>query len=158
MPVKERPRISTEASMKIAALALSVSLLALQTVQAQETKHTMFGTWGVDLAAMDRSVKPGDDFFMYVNGTWYKSAVIPPDRSSTGSFQDLRILSEKRMQEIAASLDAKPRKDLTAEEGKLRDLYDAYMDQTQIDSLGLAPARKDLDRIAHLKTLKDVAR
>jgi putative endopeptidase len=144
--------------MKSVALALSVSLFALQGAQAQETKHPAFGTWGVDLAAMDHRVKPGDDYFMYVNGNWYKTAVIPPDRSSTGSFQDLRILSEKRMQEIAASLDAKPRKDLTAEEGKLRDLYDAYMDQTQIDSRGLAPARKDLDRIAHLKTLKDVAR
>src|SRR3954454_3633424 len=143
--------------MKSVALALSVSLFALQGAEAQETKHPAFGTWGVDLAAMDHRVKPGDDYFMYVNGNWYKTAVIPPDRSSTGSFQDLRILSEKRMQEIAASLDAKPRKDLTAEEGKLRDLYDAYMDQTQIDSRGLAPAKKDLAYLAKLKTAQDVA-
>ena len=48
---------------------------------------------------MDKSVKPGDNFFHYVNGNWLKTAVIPPDRSQTGSFQDLQILSEKRMRD-----------------------------------------------------------
>ena len=43
---------------------------------------------------MDKSVKPGDNFFLYVNGNWLKTAAIPPDRSQTGSFQDLQILSE----------------------------------------------------------------
>ncbi|HWA31489.1 MAG TPA: M13 family metallopeptidase [Rhizomicrobium sp.] len=119
--------------------------------------HTQYGTWGVDLSAMDKSVKPGDNFFMYVNGTWYKDAVIPADRSSTGSFQNLRILSEKRMLEIAASLDSKPYDQLTDEEKKLRDLYDAFNDQKQIDANGLTPAKPDLDYIAGLKTLDDVA-
>jgi len=119
--------------------------------------HTQYGTWGVDLGGMDKSVRPGDNFFMFVNGTWYKSAVIPPDRASTGSFQNLRILSETRMNEIAASLDAKPYEQLTDDEKKLRDLYDAFLDQKQIDAKGLAPAKKDLSYIAGLKTLDEVA-
>jgi putative endopeptidase len=119
---------------------------------------TQYGTWGVDLAARDLAVKPGDDFFLYANGSWFKSAVIPPDRSSTGSFQNLRITSEKRMIEIAASLDAKPYDQLSDEEKKLRDLYDAYMDQTQIEANGLTPAQHDLDAFARLKTKADVAR
>src|SRR3569623_3531060 len=52
--------------------------------------HTQYGTWGVDLSAMDKSVQPGDNFFSYVNGNWYKQAVIPADRSSIGSFIPLR--------------------------------------------------------------------
>jgi putative endopeptidase len=143
--------------MRTAILALSVSLLALQASQAQDAKRTAYGTWGVDLAAMDHSVKPGDDYFLYVNGSWYKTAVIPPDRASTGSFQDLRILSEKRMQDIAASLDAKPANELSPEERKLRDFYDAFIDQKQIDARGLTPAKTDINRIAKLKTLQDVA-
>ncbi|HEX4532586.1 MAG TPA: hypothetical protein VH000_00020, partial [Rhizomicrobium sp.] len=91
------------------ALACAISASA----SADPATHTTYGTWGVDLTGMDKTVKPGDDFFMFVNGTWYKSAVIPPDRSSTGAFQNLRILSEQRMQEIAASLDAKPYDQLT---------------------------------------------
>ncbi len=142
--------------MKSALLLAAASAIAVTAALASPTGKTMYGTWGVDLSATDNSVRPGNDFFMHVNGTWYKTAVIPPDRSSTGSFQDLRILSEKRMQEIAASLDAKPPKQLTAEERKLRDLYDAFMDQKQIDARGLSPARKDLDYIASLKTLDDV--
>ena len=122
-----------------------------------DAPKTEYGTWGFDTAAMDKSVKPGDDFFQYANGTWYKTAEIPPDRASTGSFQNLRILSEKRMQEIAASLDAKPYDRLTGEEKKLHDLYDAFMDEKQIDAKGMKPAKTDLDMIAHLKTLDDVA-
>jgi putative endopeptidase len=146
-----RRRIITLAGL---ACAASVATLAYAQTQAG---HTQYGTWGVDTAAIDNSVKPGDDFFMHVNGNWYKTAVIPPDRASTGSFQDLRILSEKRMNEIAASLDAKPYDQLTDEEKKLRDLYDAFMDQKQIDSRGLDPAKKDLSYIASLKTPEDVA-
>src|SRR6201996_2087267 len=140
----------------LAGLACAASVATLAYAQSQ-TGHTQYGTWGVDTAAIDNSVKPGDDFFMHVNGNWYKAAVIPPDRSSTGSFQDLRIQSEKRMVEIAASLDAKPYDQLSDEEKKLRDLYDAYMDQKQIESRGLEPIKKDLAYIAGLKTPEDVA-
>jgi putative endopeptidase len=122
-----------------------------------DAPKTEYGTWGFDTAAMDKSVKPGDDFFSYANGSWYKTAVIPPDRSSTGSFQNLRILSEKRMQEIAASLDAKDYGSLNDEEKKLRDLYDAYVDQAALDKKGIAAAKPDLDMIAGLKTHEDVA-
>jgi putative endopeptidase len=127
------------------------------TVVAAPAPKTEFGTWGVDLAARDLSVKPGDDFFMYANGTWYKNAVIPADRSSTGSFQNLRITSEKRMIEIAGSLDAKPVDQLSPEEKKLRDLYDAYMDTAQIEANGLKPVQHDLDFFSKLKTKADVA-
>src|SRR5207237_866745 len=127
----------TENMMKRALFLVAASALAVTAAMAATGGKTMYGTWGVDLAARDLSVKPGDDFFMHVNGNWYKTAVIPPDRASTGSFQDLRILSEKRMQEIAASLDAKPRNQLSVEERKLRDFYDAFMDQQQIDARGL---------------------
>ncbi len=116
------------------------------------------GKWGVDLSAIDASIKPGDNFFQYVNGNWLKTAVIPPDRSSTGAFQNLRIESEQKLKTIVATLEAKPVDQLSPDERKLRDLYDAFEDQTQIDSRGLKPVQDDLDMIAHLKTLADVAR
>jgi len=116
------------------------------------------GKWGVDLADMDKSVKPGDDFFEYVNGNWLKTAEILPDRSSTGSFQDLRIHSEDQLKDIVATLEKTPHDQLTPEQQKLRDLYDAFEDQQQIDSRGLSPVQKDLDYLSHLKTKADVAR
>jgi putative endopeptidase len=142
--------------------AFAVSALALTgllaTADAQPAAKPTFGAWGVDLSGMDKSVKPGDDFFDYANGTWFKTAVIPADRTSTGSFQDLQILSEKRMKDIVAGLEAKPYAQLTDEQKKIRDLYDAFMDTAQIEKRGLAPAKKDLARFASLKTADDVAR
>ncbi|HEX4301682.1 MAG TPA: M13 family metallopeptidase [Rhizomicrobium sp.] len=116
------------------------------------------GAWGVDLTAMDRSVKPGDDFFMFVNGSWMKTAVIPPERSSIGAFQQLRILSETRMKDMIKELQAKPYASLSPEDKKLRDLYEAFVNTDQIEANGLKPAEADLAYIAHIEDLDGVAR
>ena len=152
--------------MRRSLFALAGFVLAIGTVAGSATAEqaaapapkASLGTWGVELSGIDKSVKPGDNFFSFVNGTWFKTAQIPADRSSTGSFQDLRILSETRMREIVNGLDARPYDQLSPEERKLRDLYDAFVDTKQIEDRGLAPVKPDLARIAAVKTLKDVAR
>ena len=88
------------------------ALLAATPVLAQTAPK--FGKWGVDLTSLDPSVKPGDNFFLHVNGGWLKTAQIPADRSQTGSFQDLQILSEKRLKTIVADLEKTPDQQLTA--------------------------------------------
>ncbi|MBU6443083.1 MAG: M13 family metallopeptidase [Alphaproteobacteria bacterium] len=138
--------------------ACATTTVPPQKPAAPPAPKATLGQWGVDLSDMDRSVKPGNNFFDYVNGTWLKTAAIPADRSSTGSFQDLAILSEDRMKAIVATLAAKPYDQLTPDEKKLRDLYDAFLDQKQIDSRGLEPVKADLGYLAHLKTHRDVAR
>jgi putative endopeptidase len=137
--------------------ALVLAALACASPAAAQSSNPAFGAWGVDLTAMDRSVKPGDDFFLYVNGNWIKTAVIPPDRTSTGAFQDLEILSENRMKSLVGELESKPRDQLDAEGKQLRDLYDAFEDTAGIEAAGLKPAQKDLRYFASLKTLDDVA-
>ena len=132
------------------------ALLVVTPVLAQSTPK--FGQWGVDLTSLDKAVKPGDDFFLYVNGGWLKSAEIPADRSQTGSFQDLQILSEERLKTIVADLKKMPDNRLSVEQRKLRDLYDAFVDTNAIESRGLLSVQKDLDYLANLKTLDDVAR
>ena len=139
----------------LSALALVV---ACSTGAFAESAKPSFGTWGVDLSAMDRSIKPGDDFFLYTYGNWLKAAVIPPDRASTGSFQDLQILSENRMKEIVAGLEQHNYADLNPEERKIRNFYDAYMDKKQIEARGIAPAKKDLDYFSRVRNYEDVAR
>jgi predicted metalloendopeptidase len=120
-------------------------------------KKPFFGNWGVDLAGMDRSVKPGDDFFRYVNGAWYDKAVIPADRTSTGSFLDLDIQSEDRVRGMMAELEARKDK-LSPEDKRVYDLYHSYADSARIEQLGLKPAEKDLQQIASVKSLDDVRR
>ncbi|MEI9989363.1 MAG: M13 family metallopeptidase [Rhizomicrobium sp.] len=117
-----------------------------------------FGAWGVDLTGMDKTVKPGDDFFEYANGNWFKRTEIPADRTSTGSFQNLQILSETRMKELIAGLEARGYATLSPEEKQIRDLYDAFIDTADIETRGLAPAKPDLARIAALQSPEDVAK
>ena len=137
------------------------SLLVLPAVapsaMAQANKPR-FGTFGVDLTSMDKTVKPGDSFYDYVNGTWAKTAVIPADRSRAGSFSDLQIQSEVQMRAIIDDLEKKPLTALNGDERKLRDLYDAFEDTAAIEKNGLRPIQKDLDYLNGLQTLDDVAR
>src|SRR5579863_2370024 len=146
--------LSGEKSMSRILAFLCGALLAATPVLAQSAPK--FGKWGVDLTSLDASVKPGDNFFLHVNGGWLKTAQIPADRSSTGSFQDLQILSEERLKTIVADLEKTPEQRLSEEERKLRDLYDAFVDTDAIEARGLAPVRADLDYLEHLKTLDDV--
>ena len=119
--------------------------------------HAVLGTWGVDLSGMDKTVKPGDDFFRYVNGAWFATAEIPPDRTTTGSFVQLDIQSETRVRGILTELEAR-RANLSPEEKQVRDLYASYVDTDRVERLGLDPARRDLATIAGLRTHEDVAR
>ncbi|HEY0302303.1 MAG TPA: M13-type metalloendopeptidase, partial [Rhizomicrobium sp.] len=115
------------------------------------------GAWGFDLSGMDTSVKPGDDFFEYANGAWFRRTEIPADRSSIGSFQQLRILSEQRMKDLIAALRAKDPAARTPEETQIVDLYDAFTDTAAIEARGLDPIKPALARIAALTSLDALA-
>ena len=120
--------------------------------------HAAVPPWGVDLGDMNKDVKPGDDFFLYANGTWVKTSVIAPDRSYNGVNYELNKQNEERLKSIVAELQSRDPATLSAEEKKLRAFYGAFADEKRIEAQGLAPAQSDLNRIVHLKTEADVAR
>lgn len=102
---------------------------------------------GIDESAIDRSVKPGDDFFRFANGSWIKTAEIPPDRSSLGIFQGIASDVAKRNAELitdAAKLN-------TPDAKMVADYYAAYMDEAAIESHGLDPIKGELADIAAIK-------
>jgi len=111
---------------------------------------------GVDLAGIDHSLKPGDDFDGYANGTWRKTAVIPADRASTGIFLQVFEKAEQRNAELikAAAANKAP---TGSNERKIADYYAAYMDQASIDAHGLRPLRPQLRRIDAIRTRSDLA-
>src|SRR5258706_9077559 len=87
----------------------------------------------------------------------FDKAVIPPDRTSTGSFLDLDIQSEDQVRAILSDLEAPPNS-LTPDEKRFRDLYHNYVDSARVEQVGLKPAEKDMQTIAAIKTTDDVAR
>jgi putative endopeptidase len=140
--------------MKKAAILLPGLLAA--ALLAADAPAPLIPPWGLYLGYIDHSVRPGDDFYAYANGLWLKTATIAPDRFSAGAWLESNERADERLRAIVAGLHT--RADLTSEEQKLRDLYDAYTDTVRIETEGLGPLREALARIAAARTLEDIAR
>jgi endothelin-converting enzyme/putative endopeptidase len=130
---------------KFALLAFAGFIAAATPLAAQGAKP-VFGTWGYDSTAMDRSVKPGDDFFAFVNGEWAKRTQIAPDRTFVGIDSVLNDQIEKDVRALVEGAAASSTGDRTAQQ--VGDYYASWMDQAAIDAKGLAPAKPWLDEIA----------
>ncbi len=122
-----------------------------------ETKTPAFGTWGVDLSARDETVKPGDDFFRYVNGTWLDNNEIPAERTSYGMGLIVHERAQKRVRDIIEELSAQSGAKGTPEQ-KVGDYYASWMDTQTVNKLGISPLRPDLDRIAAISELSGLTR
>ena len=114
------------------------------------------GSWGIDLAGMDRSVKPGDDFFAYVNGNWAKTTPIPADRSSYGAFAVLRDLSEARLRQLVESYPAGDPA-TGGDQAKVAALYRSFMDEEAAERQDAIPLLARIAPIYQAKTREDLA-
>jgi len=141
-------------SAVLAAAVLSAASLAVAGL-AQDVSGPQ--THGIVVANMDRSVKPGDDFFRYANGDWIKRAEIPPDRPSLNVFARLTDLSNKRTADLIEEL-AKSNSPVGSGPRKVTDLYNSYMNDAAIEAKGLAPIRPHLDAIAAIRNQHQLAR
>jgi putative endopeptidase len=145
-----------------AALALAVSAVALatpalaQSAAAADSKPQL-GDWGVDVQGMDLSVKPGDDFYKFVNGQWDAKTEIPADRSSWGGFAVLRDLSDQRTRAIIEE-SAKQNAPAGTVAQKVGDFYASFMDEAAIEARGMEPVKPMLAKIDGLTSRDDLAR
>ncbi|TAL83280.1 MAG: M13 family peptidase [Rhodanobacter sp.] len=111
---------------------------------------------GIDLAYMDKAVKPGDNFFDYANGDWLKTATIPADRSGTGAFLQLYEKAQKRTAELISNA-GKSHPAAGSNARKIADDYAAYMDVGAIQKLGLKPLQPELSAVAHIRSRAELA-
>jgi len=137
----------------LATIALTAPAMAQEAAPSLETPH--FGTWGIDLSGMDKTVKPGDNFFNYVNGSADRKLVIPADKTSNGVNEVLEDLSENRSKAIVTALATKT--DLTGDDARIAALYNSMMDKATIEKRDAAPLKATLAAIAAIKTKADMA-
>ena len=104
-------------------------------------------TSGIELANMDTSVRPQDNFFRYVNGTWLDTTEIPADRTNTGVVMDLRDKAREDVLAIIEDVSSKTDLDPGTDEQKVADLYNSFMDTDRLEELALSPLQAELDRI-----------
>ncbi|HEY1548041.1 MAG TPA: M13 family metallopeptidase [Kofleriaceae bacterium] len=109
----------------------------------------------IDTAGMDTSVKPGDDFFKYANGSWLAKTEIPADKGAWGAGGEIAELTDKRNAELIkdAAKNAPPGSDAR----RVGDYYSTFMDEATIESKGLTPLQPQLDAIAAIKDAKGLA-
>ena len=113
---------------------------------------------GIDLAGIDRSVAPGDDFFAYANGTWLKTTEIPADRAAWGSFAILAEEANRRTKELIQDAATGGKSTNDADARKVGDYYLAFMDEAAIETKGKAPIEPELAAIAALADKAALAR
>ena len=111
---------------------------------------------GINVSFMDKSVKPNEDFFKFVNGTWLKNTEIPADKTRWGSFDELRQNTDKDALAILKEATKNPKYKSNTDQGKAINMYKAAMDTVARNKQGIAPLAPYLAKINAVKSIKDL--
>jgi len=108
---------------------------------------------GLDPSTFDRSVRPQDDLYRFVNGRWLETTAIPPDRVTYGTFEELSERAEDDVRRLIEGLDGR-----SGPEQQIRDLYASMMDEARVEALDAAPIREELERIDRIDSSAALAK
>ena len=133
--------------MRIFLLA-AVSAAAISGA-ALAAEKPMYGAWGVDLTAGDKTVKPGDDFNKYANGGWEKRTTIPADQPSAGVGYDVFNRSQDQLRTLIETADPST---------QIGGLYRSFFDEAKVEQVDDAPLKADLAKIAAISNKAELAK
>ncbi len=128
-------------------------VLALPVCFAEAPPTATFS--GLDLTSIDTHVRPQDDFYRYCNGHWLDSAQIASDKDSVSPTTDLEDRNQSQLREIIERLVSHS-SDTVGEQRKIVDLYSSFMDEAQIELLGVKPLASEFSRITALRSVTQV--
>lgn len=111
---------------------------------------------GISLEGMNPDIRPGDDFFAYVNGKWIDAVEIPADKARYGTFD---ILRDESQENVKAIIEESATGDFAkgTDEQKVGDLYRSFMDMETRDARGIEPLQPELDRITAITNYDELA-
>lgn len=112
---------------------------------------------GIDQSNIDKSVRPQDNFYRYVNGAWLSKNEIPSDKTSIGSFSDLNDKADEDVKALIEHVSSQEGLVKGSNEQRVADLFRAYMDVELVNKQGAAPIKPLLDQIAALDSKKELA-
>lgn len=130
------------------------AIIGCATINAQET--SMMQEPGINVSNMDKKVKPSDNFFRFVNGSWLDKTEIPADKTTWGSFNELRQKTDNDALEILVEASKDPKYKSNTDQGKAINLYKTIMDTVGRNKKGLSPLKPYLDKINSVNNTKDL--
>ncbi|HEX8193817.1 MAG TPA: M13 family metallopeptidase [Allosphingosinicella sp.] len=133
-----------------AAQSTAASVQPPAAMAAPVRPRPQLGSFGFDIAGMDRAVDPGDNFYDFANGGWERATEIPADRSNYGMFTLLDDLSKTRTRAIVEEAARQPG-------SRIGDFYSSFMDEARIEQAGIQPIRPLLQRVQAIRTRADWA-
>jgi putative endopeptidase len=135
---------------------LAFALLEGCSTNVKNTGDTSKKYPAFDVQNMDTTIKPGDDFFDYVNGTWIKNHPVPPDKNSISAFDELMEKNRHDIREIieeaASDKSALPGSNTQ----KIGTFYNSGMDTVSIEQEGIKPVKKFFDKIDSIRNTNDL--
>ena len=132
-------------------LYLSLVILASSSCQTEETAETS----KFDFEGIDASIKPGDNFFLHVNKTWFDTATIADDQSGVGSYSFLNIPQRVLLENILEEISAGSHQEGSIEQ-KVGDFYASGMDTEAINHRSYSPIEPILDKIAAITNVPEI--
>lgn len=129
-------------------------LMIFTSVNAQKTPQKE--NHGITLEYMDKQVKPGDDFFRFVNGEWFDKTEIPADRTRWGSFDELRQNTDVDALAILKEAANDKKLDPKSDQMKAVNVFQTYLDLDTRNKLGITPIQPVLNQVNNVKNVNDV--
>jgi putative endopeptidase len=148
---------------KLAIIALGMTLSPTISSLSQTTggdanrvrSETGGRSWGFDMSAIDKSIRPGDNFFLYANGNYIRNLTIPADKTSTGLLGIMDDQSEAKLHQLMEAELLHPSG--TPDEDKVLNFYKAFMDQERIEAQGTGPLKSDFDRVRAIRSKAEMS-
>jgi endothelin-converting enzyme/putative endopeptidase len=111
---------------------------------------------GINVSYMDKNTKPSENFFRYVNGSWLDKTEIPADRTSWGSFDELREKTDNDALAILKEASKNSALKSNTDQGKAVNLFKTIMDTVALNKAGIAPLKPYLAKIDKIKNIQDL--
>ncbi|MCC6587603.1 MAG: M13 family metallopeptidase [Bryobacterales bacterium] len=143
--------------LKPTAVLVAIVSLTWNCNRPAATSNNAAAASFLDLAGMDKSVQPGDDFDAYANGAWRKNNPIPADKASYGVFAIVEDRTREQVRAIIQEAAGAPT-GVSDDVQKIGNFYTSFMDEPAIEAKGIEPLKPRLDTIARISTRQHLAR
>jgi putative endopeptidase len=145
--------LRTRLSVFAFAVVIGVRVLPPALAQHDATAHAPSALHGPDTANLDRTCKPCDDFYHYVNGGWLKKNPVPPDYPSWGRFNELQEKNREHLRDILEAAAKATNAPEGSIEQKIGDFYASCMNESKVEAEGIKPLAPEFERLDQVHDL-----